>query len=177
MGVGCGDDGVSTSDSASVAGTTPSAEASASTERSKPTPERTAEPTPERTAEPTPEPTTPPDENPTLSDSAAFELADQAVEPYALATFASAGQVVGCDRIDASSAICIAEITYEIVPGNPQGCAVDISVVATTGKVGSKPWAPDELEQKDLQASDGTLGRPELGDTSECEAAYASSAQ
>ena len=114
---------------------------------------------------------------PALSDAAALELADQELGPYAMTTFATAKQVLGCQRIDASTAVCSAQIDYEIIAGNRQSCTVEIVVEATTGKIGSKPGEPGELEQKDFQATDGTYGRPAMGDTSECEAAYAASAQ
>jgi hypothetical protein len=128
-------------------------------------------PTPTEDA-PTPDPTAPPL---VLSDADALEFAQQALEPYALTTFADNYGVDGCERIDDATSRCSTTIAYALNPSNPQACTLEIIVMAVDSKLGPKPWDPAESEEKTFTSSSGTHGDYQYGDTSQCEAAQQAS--
>lgn len=129
------------------------------------------------TQQPTPTPELAPTEPPlVLTDDDALEFAGQALEPYALTTFASDYGLDGCQRIDDGTAECTGTITYAIDPSNPQSCTLAIRVWAAPSKLDQTNWDSDELEEKNLTSSSGNHGDHEYVDTSECESAYQASA-
>jgi hypothetical protein len=115
-------------------------------------------------------------EQPILSDTDAHEFAAQALEPYALTTFATEYRVDACTRTGDATAQCSTTITYALNPSNPQSCTLEVMVAAVGSNLESKPWDPTEIEEKNLQSPSGAYGDFGYVDTGQCEAASEASA-